>query len=60
MIKKRETLLTIGMWSYLIFTLLKWTVGGTGFGDFFQGFFVGLSIVFTLAYAACRRRMGMD
>jgi 1,4-dihydroxy-2-naphthoate octaprenyltransferase len=50
MFKKKEGLLIAGLVCILFAFIFKYSFDETGLSDFFQGVFMGLSIVFNITY----------
>jgi hypothetical protein len=50
MIEKKETLLSIGLFSLSIAILLRFFAGEGNIIDFLEGLFIGLSLVFNVVY----------
>ena len=50
MIEKKVTLLSIGLFSLSIAIILRIFIDESGIIDFFEGLFIGLSIVFNITY----------
>ena len=50
MFKKKEGLLLAGLFCIFFALIFKYSFDGTGLTDFFQGMFMGLSVVFNISY----------
>ena len=59
MIKKNESLLLAGLFCIFFALILKYCIDGSGVIDFFEGLFIGLSIVFNITYLIKIRLYGV-